>query len=193
MTRVLGITVLTAVLGLALCAPAQGKVVKKTFSSGDLAAALPAGTGAGLSVFSRGVKVKGKIKDVDVSVRISNTNPNTDRKITLNLRSPLGEFVGLTGTRPGAGYGTGASSCAGTPTIFDDEASIAWADPAAASPFPGPHRPNNPLTVVDGSSPKGVWDLLITSNYGSIPTTSTLDCWSLTITYKAPKKKKKKK
>ena len=176
---------------LAFPAAADAKRKTKVFSSGDINAALPAGAAAGFNVFKRSVKVTGKITDVNLSLRLTNSNPNGDVKHLISLRGPNNELIGLAGERAGAGYGSGASSCAGSPTIFDDEALVGWGDPGAVPPFVGPHRPTEPLTAFDGASPKGVWDLQITSNYGNFGS-PVLNCWSLTITYKAPKKKKKK-
>ena len=178
--------------------PAVAKKKKKpairtqTFSSGDLNVPLPAGQATGLNVFKQTLKPQGKITDVNVSVRLTNSNPNGDFKHLISLRGPNNGYVGLAGERAGAGYGAGPSSCTGSPTIFDDEATVAWADPGAVAPFVGPHRPSEPLTAFDGSSPKGAWDLLITSNYGNFGS-PVLNCWQLTITYKAKKKKGKKK
>ena len=177
---------------LALPAAADAKRKTKTFSSGDINVPLPAGGASGFNVFKRGVKVRGKIIDVNVSVRLTNANPNGDLKHLISLRGPNHGLIGLAGERPGAGYGSGASSCAGSPTVFDDEGAIAWSDPGAVAPFVGPHRPTEPLTAFDGASPKGAWDLQITSNYGSFGN-PVLNCWSLVITYNAPKKKGKRK
>jgi hypothetical protein len=177
---------------LALPAAADAKRKTKTFSSGDINVPLPAGADPGFNVFKRSVKVKGKITDVNATLRLTNVNPNGDFKHLISLRGPNNGLIGLAGERAGAGYGSGASSCAGSPTIFDDEAAIAWSDPGAVAPFVGPHRPTEPLTAFDGASPKGVWDLQITSNYGSFGN-PVLNCWALVITYKAPKKKGKKK
>jgi hypothetical protein len=171
---------------------AEAKLATRSFSSGDINAPLPAGVATGLSVFKQGVKVKGKIRDVNLSLRLTNPNVNGDLKHLFSLRAPNGTLVGLAGERSGAGYGSGASSCAGTATIFDDEATVAWADPGAVAPFNGPHRPTEALSGLDGSSPKGVWDLQVTSNYGNFGS-PVLNCWKLTIQYKAEKKKRKKK
>ena len=175
---------------LAVPAAADAKRKTKTFSSGDINVPLPAGAATGFNVFKRSVKVTGKITDVNVSLRLTNANANGDFKHLISLRGPNNALIGLAGERAGAGYGAGASSCAGSPTIFDDEAPIAWGDPAAVAPFVGPHRPTEALTAFDGASPKGVWDLQITSNYGNFGN-PVLNCWALTITYKAPKKKGK--
>lgn len=189
--RTLALVVLSSLLVLAP-ATAEAKRKTKTFSSGDINVPLPAGSDAGFNVFKRGVKVKGKIIDVNVSVRLTNANANGDFKHLISLRGPNNALIGLAGERAGAGYGSGASSCAGSPTIFDDEAPIAWADPGAVAPFVGPHRPTEALTAFDGASPKGLWDLQITSNYGNFGN-PVLNCWALVITYKAQKKKGKKK
>jgi hypothetical protein len=176
-------------------AGAHGKLVTRTLSSGDINAPLPAGAATGLSVFKQSLKVKGKkppkIKDVNVSIRLTNANPNGDFKHLISLRAPNGTLAGLAGERAGAGYGSGASSCGSTFTVFDDEALVAWSDPGAVAPFNGPHRPTEPLSAIDGSSPNGTWDLLITSNYGNFGA-PVLNCWQITLQYDAPKKKRKK-
>jgi hypothetical protein len=197
-TRRLVATVLCLLLAAGLTAgPAVAKkkrpaVRTQTFSSGDINVPLPAGAATGLNVFKQTLKSQGKITDVNVSIRLTNANPNGDFKHLISLRGPNSGYVGLAGERAGAGYGAGPSSCASSPTIFDDEAPVAWADPGAVAPFVGPHRPSEPLTAFDGASPQGTWDLLITSNYGSFGA-PVLNCWQLTITYKAKKKKRRKK
>jgi hypothetical protein len=190
--RLLTLLLALVAAAVALTGTAQAKVVTRTFSSGDINTVLPAPTTSGLGVFQKKVKARGKIVDVDLNLRLTNVNAGGDLRHTLSLRAPSGRTLGLVGQATGAGYGSGASSCAGTPTTFDDEASIGIGDPGATSPYAGHHRPSQPLALLDGSSPQGTWDFLITTNYGA-QGTSTLNCWSLTISYKEQKKKKKKK
>ena len=182
------LTLLAAALGaLALpAAAAQGKVVTKTFSSGNLST--PVETG-GFVALKKNVKARGTIKDVDLSLRMSAVNSSADLGQLLTLRSPAGVLIGLSGEHTGLGYGSGAASCAGTPTVFDDSASGGFGDPGIVSPYAMRVLPDEQLAGLNGYPAQGRWDLQIASNYGNFGT-RTVNCWSLTIKYKAAKTKK---
>ena len=181
--RVAVFAALVSVAALTAAPGAGAKVVTKTFSSGNLNTPIAAGT---FTALKKKVKVNGKIKEVDLSLRLSATNPNADLNQLLTLRSPAGVLVGLSGEHSGTGYGSGAGSCTGTPTTFDDEAAGDFTN--TPSPFATHVRPDEQLAQLDGYPTKGAWDLQIAANYGNFGT-RTVNCWALTIRYKAAKKK----
>lgn len=128
---------------------------------------------------SRAIKVRagGTVKDVNVYVRLDH---GATADLDLYLVSPRGVVVQLsTNNGGGADYGTGADTCTGKFTVFDDEAP----QPIymGGSPFTGSWRPEQPLTVLDGKSQKGTWRLIIGDNTAN-SIGGTLFCWKLRIT-----------
>jgi hypothetical protein len=134
------------------------------------------------------VKTRGRIKDVDVAVRITHPD-STD--LTLGLYHRLGALT-LSEVRPKDGaalspdYGAGVAACAGAVfTTFDDEAALTME--TATSPFAGRVRPEQALRQLDGSRLHGGWELGLLD--GSTTGAGTLDCWRITVRYKPLKKK----
>ena len=168
---------------------AGAKVTSGT--TGSISSALP---NPGVARFVLGVGQKGKVTDVNVSVRIGHTH---DPDLSIVLRAPSGRYVNLAtnlGT-PGAGsgndnYGGAAASCSGQQTTFDDQAATAIT--SAVPPFAGAFRPEQPLSSLNGSQVRGNWELyVIDSEAVSVngATPGALYCASLRIAYKPAKKK----
>ena len=106
----------------------------------------------------------GLISDVNARVRLNHT---FDADLDISLLNPVGTQVNLSDDNGGAGddYGSGANSCAGTPTTFDDEAATAIT--AGAAPFAGAFSPEGSLATYDGSLTNGVWQLRVTDDLGA--------------------------
>lgn len=68
-----------------------------------------------------------------------------------------------------------------TGTVLDDEAALSLYD--AQAPFTGPHRPDSPLSVADGTDPQGEWSLRVQDTGASDQPYGTLVSWSLTMTF----------
>jgi subtilisin-like proprotein convertase family protein len=173
-----------AVLAVALLgaasAGAKSKTLSKSFSSGNLALAIP--DDAGYMASPIDVKKKGKLKDVNVAVRLAHPY---DADVHLLLRSPLGRYVELARDNGADGddYGAGATDCSGTSTVFDDQASASIN--AATPPFAGPLQPEVPLSTLNGKGTRGRWELVLDDD--SSPDSGTLHCWQLQLTYKTKK------
>jgi subtilisin-like proprotein convertase family protein len=175
---------------------AEAKVKKKTFSSGNLGLQIP--DPSGIEIFPIDspikVKVKGRIKDVNVSVRI--TIPD-DRDLELSVIGPTskGSLLkenGFLNSPKGPDFGAGPASCAGTPTVFDSQAttSILQGQP----PFLGSFSPQTSLNGFRGGRLKGRWALEVLDHFagsidGSAGGPGVLDCWKLTVKYKPTKRR----
>ena len=185
---------LVAVLlgALVLLMPAAGaEAKKKTFSSGNLGLQIP--EPAGIESFPIAstirVKTKGRIKDVNVSVRI--TIPD-DRDLELSVVGPTfkGSNLkenGFLNSPKGPDFGAGPASCGGTPTVFDSQAptSIVQGSP----PFLGSFAPLTSLDGLRGGRVQGKWTLELLDHFpgnidGSAGAPGVLNCWKLTIRYK---------
>jgi subtilisin-like proprotein convertase family protein len=122
------------------------------------------------------VRASGRIRDLDVAVRIAH---NSDEDLNIYLVSPRGRFVELSTDNGGNGddYGAGNNSCAGQRTIFSDEGGTRIQD--GAPPFLGAFIPQTPLSRLDGKQVRGVWRLQIfDDNAGD---TGVLGCWQLRV------------
>jgi subtilisin-like proprotein convertase family protein len=142
-------------------------------TSGDLTTPLPdvATTNSTIVVTTAGV-----ISDLNVRVRLDHT---FDGDLNLSLIGPDGTVVPLSSRRGGGddNFGAGATSCAGTPTVFDDEAGTPIS--AGSGPFAGSFRPEAPLAAFDGKPVAGSWTLRITD--AALADSGTLFCWGLEI------------
>ncbi len=106
----------------------------------------------------------GLISDVNVRVRLDHT---FDADLDMAINNPAGQQVGLSFDNGGAGdnYGSGANSCAGTPTTFDDEAATPIT--AGTAPFAGSFQPQGLLSAYDGNGMNGTWQMLIRDDLGA--------------------------
>ncbi len=109
------------------------------------------------------------ITDVNVTFDIDHTY---DADLNLTLVSPAGTRVKLFGDLGGSGDNF-------RNTTLDDEAATSIA--AAAAPFTGTFRPQNPLSAFDGEVSAGKWTLEITDD--ATGDTGVLKSWSISITF----------
>jgi subtilisin-like proprotein convertase family protein len=195
LSRVALISMAALACGLVLAAPAQArkKVITKTYARGvgaplgGTALNIPDGGGAAQQlvrdpVFVRGLNKRGKIKDVDVSVRI--THPFAS-DLEIYLATPRGVLnmshdVGGNGRN----YGNGFAGCGGGLTTFDSETPTSIATPALQAPFVGFYAPQESLRWLDGLGGKkannAVWSLLVMDDNNQHGT-GTVDCFKLTV------------
>src|SRR3954470_19072562 len=195
--RKLGLVAVAALaLGLVLTAPvaqARKKVVTKTFEVGVGAPsggfAIPINDGAGQaaqlarsSIDVRGLNPRGKIKDVNVGVRIQHPFA---KDLEVYLATPRG-VINLSHDVGGDGnnYGAGPPSCAGTFTIFDSNTPTRIDTPGLQAPFAGFFAPIESLGLLTGLGDKKAtnarWSLLAEDDDNTHPA-GTLECWFLQI------------
>jgi uncharacterized repeat protein (TIGR01451 family) len=106
----------------------------------------------------------------------------SDLGVFLNGPGDASVFLASGAGGSGDDFGTGANSCDGTFTVFDDSASTSI--DAATAPFAGSFKPHEPLQDLVGKPMGGDWDLtfidLFPGEFG------VLYCWELEITYEPP-------
>jgi len=181
------------VAAVALCAAAPVAGKTKTFSSGPINRAIPDSSSAVVFFIEDSIKIKkkGRIKDVNVGVRI--THPDS-RFIHVELGNVGGApgFASLTtdGFRSlanpkAADFGSGTPDCTGSVTTFDSDAPIPITQ--GATPYAGAFAPMSTLNVFDRKQLKGKWRLEL----GDIQPgdAGVLNCWQLTVRYKPQKRK----
>jgi subtilisin-like proprotein convertase family protein len=198
--RKLGRTALIAVaalaIGLVIAAPAaqaRKKVITKTFEvgvgapAGGVALNIPDGGGAAQQLVRdpiavKGLNPRGKIKDVNVGVRI--THPFA-RDLETYLATPRGG-INLSHGVGGSGnnYGNGFAGCSGGLTVFDSQTPTSIATPGLQAPFVGFYAPQESLNLVNGLGDKkatnATWSLLVMDD-NNMHGTGTLDCFQLTV------------
>ena len=156
---------------------ALGAPVTATYSSGNINVPLP---DVGTADIPFIITDTGVVTDVNVKVRLNHT---FDGDVQLSLISPGGGnavTIPLSLNRGGAGanYGSGATDCSGTPTVFDDSAATAIS--AGTAPFVGSFRPESPLSGLNGLSVNGTWTLHAVDT--SALDSGTIYCVQLEIT-----------
>jgi hypothetical protein len=195
--RKLGLVAIAALsLGLVLAAPAaqaRKNAYTKTFEvgvgspSGGLPLTIPDGGGAAAQlvrdpVVVKGLNPRGKIKDVNVGVRI--THPFAS-DLEIYLATPRG-VLNLSHDVGGQGnnYGNGFAGCSGNLTTFDSQTPTSIATPGLNAPFVGFFAPQQSLTFLNGLGDKkatnAVWSLVVLDDnnaHGS----GTLDCFRLSV------------
>jgi hypothetical protein len=194
--RVLLMAVAVAVLGLVISAPgaqARKKVVTKTYlagvgsPTGGVAIPIPDGAGqatqlARSSIDVRGLNPRGKIKDVNVGVRVQHPFA---KDLEFYLATPRG-VINLSHDVGGEGnnYGAGPASCAGIFTTFDSDTPTRIDTPGLEAPFAGFFAPNETLDLLTGLGDKKAtnarWSLLVEDDDNTHPA-GTLLCWYLQI------------
>jgi hypothetical protein len=190
------IAVAALVLGFVVAAPtaqARKKVVTKNFEVGVGAPAggvplnIPDGGGASVQLVRdpiavRGLNPRGKIKDVNVGVRISHPFASD---LEIYLASPRG-VINLSHDVGGSGnnYGNGFAGCAGGLTTFDSLTPTSIATPGLQAPFVGFFAPQESLDLLNGLGDKkatnATWSLLVMDDT-NIHGTGTVDCFKLTV------------
>lgn len=157
---------------VAVAAPAPAAT--RTYSSGQLHAAIP--DGGGTLVEPIRVPDSGPVSFVAVGVRI--VHPR-DSDLSLTLVSPAGTEIPLSTNEggDGANFGSDAKTCDGVLAWFESDA----LDPVSAekAPFAGEQRPEQPLTALDGKQARGRWSLRISDDAAGAA--GTLLCWQLEL------------
>jgi hypothetical protein len=198
--RKLGRTALVAIaalaIGLVVAAPAaqaRKKVITKTFEvgvgapAGGVAMNIPDGGGAAVQLVRdpiavKGLNPRGKIKDVNVGVRISHPFASD---LETYLATPRG-VINLSHDVGGNGnnYGNGFAGCSGGLTIFDSQTPTSIATPGLQAPFVGFYAPQESLNLVNGLGNKkatnATWSLLVMDD-NNMHGSGTLDCFQLTV------------
>ena len=199
-----------AAMGVLLAATAApvAEAKKKTFSSGPINRPFTTYSG-----FADTIKIKkrGKIKGVDVAIRI--THPDTtDLEIDIADRLFFGTILsqGWPGDGPSLSpdFGTGPGGCRGNVfTVFDDQAPTHISQ--GTNPFAGSYNPME-VTYPGGGAPpvlSGVPALAELKGrplnqrftlssapvlFGPADHPGVLHCWKMTVKYKPQKGKKQK-
>jgi hypothetical protein len=198
MTRPGRAVAVCAVAAIAVVLPAgagQAKTIKKTFSSGNLNLAVPEPFDIFQPELTSRIKVKaeGRIKDVNVAVRI--TTPD-GRDLDIDVYAPAIKVArlkdhGFLSDPKGPDFGAGPPTCRGTATVFDSQAAAPILQ--GAPPFLGSYVPVNSLTGFHRGPVNGKWKLTLTDNFvGTIdgmPGRATLNCWKVTVRYKPERRK----
>jgi subtilisin-like proprotein convertase family protein len=190
-------------VGLLMAVPAaqaRKKTVTKTYEvgvgapNGGLAIPIPDGAGQATQlarsvIHVKGLNPRGKIKHVDVGVRIQHPFA---KDIEVYLASPRG-VINLSHDVGGAGnnYGAGPASCAGTFTTFDSNTPTRIDTPGLQAPFAGFFAPIESLNQLTGLGDKkatnAAWSLLVEDDDNAHPA-GTLACWYLQIKTTNPNK-----
>jgi subtilisin-like proprotein convertase family protein len=155
--------------------PARGgSPVTMTYSSGAIANPIP---DVGMTMQTITVPDMGTVTDVDVRVRI---NHGWDEDVDISLMGPNGVTIDLSSDNGGSAdnYGSGATDCTGTPTVFDDEAGTPIT--SGTAPFAASFSPEQALTAFDGIDAAGDWKLIVADDEALL--TGTLFCYELVIT-----------
>jgi hypothetical protein len=202
--RKLGLAAIAALaLSLVLAAPAaqaRKKVITKTYEvgvgspNGGVPIPIPDGAGqmtqlARSPLVFRGLNPRGKIKDVNVGVRVQHPFA---KDLEIYLATPRG-VINLSHDVGGEGnnYGAGPASCAGTFTIFDSDTPTRIDTPALEAPFAGFFAPMESLDLLNGLGDKkatnATWSLLVEDDDNTHPA-GTLECWFLQISATNPRK-----
>jgi hypothetical protein len=183
-------------VGLLVAVPAaeaRKKVVTKTYEvgvgapNGGLPIPIPDGAGQAMQlarsvIHVKGLNPRGKIKDVNVGVRIQHPFA---KDLEVYLASPRG-VINLAHDVGGDGnnYGAGPASCAGTFTIFDSNTPTRIDSPGLQAPFAGFFGPIESLGQLTGLGDKkatnAAWSLLVEDDDNAHPA-GTLECWFLQI------------
>jgi subtilisin-like proprotein convertase family protein len=142
-----------------------GTVPAGTFASGNVVVPIPDFVSGvpGIAEVAIPVDGTGLVGNVKVSVRLNHT---FDGDLQISLIAPSGKAVVLAERRGGSGdnFGSGATDCSGTPTVFDDSATTAIS--AGVAPFAGSFRPDTPLSGFKGTTMAGTWRLRVTDQAG---------------------------
>jgi hypothetical protein len=199
----LGLIAAVVVLVVATAAPgaqARTRVITKTYTvgvgapSGGIPIPIPDGGGqatqlARSALAVRGLNPRGKIKDVNVGVRIQHPFA---RDLEIYLATPRG-VINLSHDVGGDGnnYGAGPASCAGIFTVFESDTPTRIDTPGLQAPFAGSFAPMESLDLLNGLGDKkatnAAWSLLVEDDDSMRPA-GTLECWYLQLTATNPRR-----
>lgn len=119
------------------------------------------------------------ITDLDVNLNISHTWVGD---LIVTIKSPAGTTATIV-DRPGRT--TTGAGCSGNDILatLDDEAATPVENVCAASvpTINGSFTPNNPLSIFDGESTMGLWELTVSDNAGA--DTGTINSWGIDYDY----------
>ena len=134
---------------------AGGSPVAANYSSGGVSVAIPDNTTVEVPI---SVADFGAVADVNVRVRLNHTY---DGDLVLSLVHPDGTVITLANKRGSSGdnFGSGASDCSGTFTVFDDAAGTAIS--SGSAPFAGTYQPEQLLSTLNGKPVNGTWKLRV--------------------------------
>lgn len=155
-----------------------GAPLTATYSSGAINVPVPAtGTVGDMAEQIIAVSDTGAVQDVNVRVRL---NHSYDGDLTISLVAPDGTVVALSAARGGGGdnFGSGATDCTGTSTVFDDASATPIA--SGTAPFAATFRPDGMLSSLNGKSVTGSWRLRIGDSASG--DSGFLYCWSIEVT-----------
>ncbi|MGE5857103.1 MAG: hypothetical protein ACM31K_01300, partial [Solirubrobacterales bacterium] len=155
--------------------------------SGGLPLAIPDGGGGAVQLVRdpiavTGLSPRGKIKDVNVGVRISHLFASD---LEIYLASPRG-VINLAHDVGGSGnnYGNGFAGCSGSLTTFDSQTPTSIATVGLQAPFVGFYGPQESLNLLNGLGDKkatnATWSLLVMDDNNQHGT-GTVDCFQLTV------------
>jgi len=140
--------------------------------------AIPDNNPTGITV-TMNVTENVSITDLDVNLNISHTWVGD---MTVTIKSPTGTMATIV-DRPGTPPGTFGCSGDNIVATLDDEAATAIESECAGSTptINGSFIPNNPLSVFDGESTLGVWELTVADF--AAPDTGTINSWGIDFDY----------
>ena len=159
------------------------EIASNTYSSGGISLAIPDATsnvdttGFGSVTNQITVSDSSLVAHVSVSIRINHTY---DGDLKIDLIHPDGTTVNLVlnnAFNSGQNFGSGATDCTGTFTIFDDSA--ATPIDSGSAPYAGSYEPEQPLSALNGKASQGTWKLVVTDTDPG--DTGTLYCVQLEI------------
>ena len=153
---------------------ALGAAVMATYSTGNISVAIPDVSTVEVPI---NITDTGVISDVNAKVRLNHTY---DGDLILELVGPDNTSVTLSNRHGGTdeNYGSGASDCSGTHTVFDDSASTPIA--SGTAPYVGSFKPDSPLSAFNGKLITGTWKLRVTD--AAAADVGTIYCVQLEIT-----------
>ncbi len=183
--------------GVAGAKKKHSKPVTKTFTNGvggqtgGVASAIPDGGGqlpqlVRSTINVKGLPKRGNIQHVAVGIR---ANHPLDDDLEFYLVTPRGVLDLSSDNGSGHNdYGSGATSCAGTMTVFDSNSPTSIATPGAW-PYNGFFAPEESLFRLNGLGGKKVnnttWTLIASDDQKGEQ--GTLFCWTLQIKMSNPK------
>src|SRR5262245_12352897 len=153
--------------------------VTSVYSSGNINVPIP-DNDPNFATSTINVPDTGAVTDVNVRVRLNHTR---DGDIAIGLGHANGGLaLSINNGGSGDNYGSGATDCLGTKTIFDDAAATSIT--AGTPPFAGTFQPQAALAFFNGTPNNGAWILSVLDNAAG--ETGTLFCWQLETTRQAP-------